>query len=272
MSDSDTAALSSSPGGGHTHDRRLFALSDPHLSFLRPKPMDVFGSNWTDHADRIAENWKRDVGENDIVLVPGDVSWAMRLSEARPDLEWLAALPGRKVLIRGNHDYWWSSLKKMRDLELPGFHFIQNDHVLLDGIGIGGTRLWDFPGIHWGFVPNEEREDLPDAPAIKGQRSEDPEKIRTRELERLGASLGSIPEGCRFRVAMLHFPPIGEDGAPTPITDLIDRFSIDLCVFGHIHGKTDRTRPGEDIVIGKTRYVLTSCDHLDFKPLLLGCF
>ncbi|MCL1999790.1 MAG: metallophosphoesterase, partial [Planctomycetes bacterium] len=128
---------------------RLFVLSDPHLSLSAAKPMDVFGLGWDRHTERLADNWRRLVRSADIVIVPGDISWAMRLAEARDDLEWLAALPGRKVLLKGNHDYWWQSLSKLAALKLPGLFFIQNNHVMLDGVAVGGTRLWDFPYVKW---------------------------------------------------------------------------------------------------------------------------
>ncbi len=256
--------------------RRLFALSDPHLSFARPKPMDVFGPHWLDHAAKLGERWRSLVEPGDVVLVPGDISWAMRLEEAKADLEWLAALPGDKILLRGNHDYWWGSLAKLQKLNLPGMHYIQNNHVRIAGLAAGGSRLWDFPDIFWPFIPNAET--LPLAgiePAeAKIQSESDVEKIRIRELERLAASLGGLPADTTLRIALTHFPPLGESGDPTPLTDLIGRFGIDICVFGHVHGLRDSAhpRPGEDIVIGKTRYVLTSSDFLDHTPKLLGEF
>lgn len=251
-------------------DRRLFALSDPHLSSVAAKPMDVFGPHWHDHAGRIAANWEAAVGADDIVLIPGDISWAMRLGDAVPDLEWLAALPGQKALIKGNHDYWWQSAGKLRKLNLPGMHFIQNDHAVIEGVAIGGTRLWDFPGIAWTFTPGPEA--VPGAAVGKGQRHEDPEKIRARELGRLETSLAGLPADAVLRIAMTHYPPIGEDGLPTLVTDVIGRFAIDICVFGHVHAPRDTARPGEDTIIDGTRYVLASSDHLRHAPLLLAEF
>lgn len=259
--------------------RRLFALSDPHLSFGNPKPMDIFGPHWRDHAERLAVNWKRAVGPGDVVLVPGDISWGMRLSEAVPDLEWLAALPGEKVMVKGNHDYWWSSPAKLRALGLPGMHFIQNNHVVLGGLAVGGSRLWDFPGIFWPFAGDFDAADaslvvLPGGKAVKRETGVDAEKIRAREIDRLSASLRGLPRGAEITVALTHFPPLGEDGEPTPLTDLIGGFGVDFCVFGHVHGPRDpaQRRPGEDIVIGKTRYVLASGDFLGHAPKLLADF
>ena len=150
---------------------RLFALSDPHLSLSGAKPMDVFGSRWDNHAERLAANWRRLVGADDIVLIPGDISWAMRLDMAKPDLEWLAALPGRKILLRGNHDYWWQSLGKLAALNLPDIFFVQNNHVVIDGVAVGGTRLWDFPYVKW-------RADREDGEAVEG--AEEPRKAAWR--------------------------------------------------------------------------------------------
>ncbi len=266
----DAANTPLTPCGGHVSDRRIFALSDPHLSTAGAKPMHVFGPAWDNHAERLRAAWSKAVRADDIVLVPGDISWAMRLPDAVPDLEWLAALPGEKVLLRGNHDYWWQSLKKMQALAIPTLHFIQNNHLVLGDVAIGGSRMWDFPGISWRYVSNRDNEDV--APEkrdrVKAAREDDPEKIRAREIERLRLSLSGLPRDAGlFRVAMLHYPPLGENGAPTPITNLIDEFDIDLCVFGHVHALLPGTPPGADIVIGKTRYVLAASDYLGHAPL-----
>lgn len=257
--------------------KRLFALSDPHLSLSGAKPMDVFGPQWDNHAARIAENWRRAVGDDDIVLVPGDISWGMKIADAKPDLEWLAALPGEKVVVRGNHDYWWSSLAKLNALGLPKTHFIQNNHVRLGNIAVGGTRLWDFPGIYWPFAADPDSgnaaklESLEDGKAVMRENAADTEKIRARELERLKLSLASLPRDATLKIALTHYPPLGEDGAPTAITELINGYGIDLCVFGHVHGPAPagRARPGEDVVIDGTRYVLASSDILGHEPKLL---
>ena len=260
--------------GGRESDRRLFALADPHLSLTGTKPMRVFGSRWDNHVEKLRANWTASVRPDDIVLVPGDISWGMRLEEALADLEWLAALPGRKVMIKGNHDYWWQSVNKLRGLGLPGMYFIQNDALLIDGIAIGGTRLWDFPDIRWGYVSNRDNEEVAEekrtAPAKK--REEDPEKIRARELERLQLSLGKLDKTATLRVCMTHFPPLGEDGEPTEITELLEDFTLDFCVFGHVHALVERPHEGADTVIGGTRYVLAASDYLEHAPKLLATF
>ncbi|MDR1613238.1 MAG: metallophosphoesterase [Planctomycetota bacterium] len=255
--------------------RRLFALSDPHLSFASDKPMDVFGPHWRDHASRIEGNWRDSVGPDDVVLIPGDISWGIRLDKALPDLEWLAALPGEKIMVRGNHDYWWQSLGKLNRLGLKGMHFIQNNQVIVGGLAVGGSRLWDFPDIVWPFDYLEtggEAEEKTPKDLARAKREGDPLKIRAREMDRLRLSLSGLPKVAALKVAVTHFPPLGEDGAPTPITDVISRFGVDICVFGHIHAPSSRRRPGEDVVIGGTRYVLAASDHLGHKPIMLAEF
>ncbi len=252
-------------------DRRLFALSDPHLSLAVAKPMDVFGPRWDGHVEKLAANWTAAVEPEDIVLVPGDISWGMRVEEALPDLEWLAALPGRKVLLKGNHDYWWQSVNKLRSLVLPDMHFIQNDAVLIDGVAVGGTRLWDFPGIRWGHVSNRDNTEVTEAKrnAPPKKREEDPEKIRARELARLRLSLSRLDASARLRVCLTHFPPLGEDGERTEVTDILEEFRIDLCVFGHVHALIARPHPGADARIGGTRCVLAASDFLEHAPKLI---
>ena len=174
----------------------VFAISDLHLSFARPKPMAKFGPHWENHADRIAHAWRKAVGPDDVVLIPGDISWATRLGEAVPDLHWVGALPGRKILVRGNHDYWWNGINKVRKAAPDGMYFVQNDAVCLDGVAVGGARMWDFPGVSWPIIQTmPEREALPadllqeEATDGRGQAKilspEHLERIRNRELLRL---------------------------------------------------------------------------------------
>lgn len=249
-------------------DRRLFALSDPHLSFASAKPMDVFGPRWNNYVEKIRANWFAKVNPGDIVLLPGDISWGMRLEEALPDLNWLAELPGVKIFLKGNHDYWWQSIKKIRALELPSMYFIQNDSVVLDGLAVGGARLWDFPDIHWRFVRNPDKEGAKKE-GRSDKRGEDDEKIRERELSRLALSLGQLPENAQLRIAMTHYPPLSDNGKPTAITDIINRFNIDICVFGHVHALPEGEIAGADVVIGGTRFVLAASDYLDHSPKYL---
>ena len=179
---------------------RLFAIADPHLSRASPKPMDVFGGTWEGHPEAFFEGWRETVADGDLVLVPGDVSWAMRLDDALVDLKDIAALPGRKVLLRGNHDYWWPSISKLRRALPEGMYAVQNDALSLDGVVVAGTRGWVCPGSR-GFTVEDER-------------------VYRREVERLALSLRAARalEGRGF-------------------TDLIEEYAPDALVFGHVHGE-----------------------------------
>ena len=190
---------------------KIFALSDLHLSAVSNKPMDVFGDNWNDHTRKIKENWSDLVGEEDVVLVGGDISWALKISEAAADLEFLRELPGTKVLLRGNHDYWWSGLKKVREAAGEGFEIIQNNSCVINGVGIGGSRLWNYPYVYWPFtvIETEKSQAFPKVESkseIK-DRGADDEKICRSELHRLQNSLASMPQGLDLRICMTPPPP-----------------------------------------------------------------
>ena len=124
----------------------IYALADLHLSYANPKPMDIFGPCWANHGELIRDNWRQIVSEEDVVLVPGDISWAMQLKDAKPDLDFIASLPGKKIILRGNHDYWWNSVTQVRSSLDPSVLCIQNDCVTINGFSIGGTRMWMLPG------------------------------------------------------------------------------------------------------------------------------
>lgn len=225
---------------------RLFAIADPHLSRAQPKPMDVFGPGWEGHPQVFFDRWRETVGEGDLVLVPGDVSWAMRLEDAMPDLEDIAALPGRKVLLRGNHDYWWPSISKLRRALPEGMYAVQNDALELDGVVVAGTRGWVCPGSR-GFTPEDD-------------------KVYRREVERLALSLQAARrlEG-RYRVVMLHFPPTNPRLEPSGFTRLIEEYGPDALVFGHVHGEEPvlRTLDGVDVHF-------VAADALGFRPKLIA--
>lgn len=242
---------------------KLFAISDLHLSGARPKPMDIFGSNWTGHQEKTAQAWRAAVGPQDVVLLAGDTSWAMDEAQAQPDLEFLAELPGTKVLIKGNHDYWWKAISKLRRAWAGRLEFIQNDALRLPGLIIGGSRLWSYPFVTWGSTPI----------GAHAEPTPEDEKIAAREIDRLKLSLKAMgpPDGS-FRAVMTHFPPLSQDAAPNQITDLLTENRIDLCVFGHLHDLDRSKIPDFDHRLNGVRYVLTSCDFLDFKPLPVGEF
>lgn len=226
----------------------VYGISDLHLSFTSDKPMDVFGDHWKDHAGKMAEAWDRVVGDDDIVLCPGDLSWALRLEDAKADLDWIGARKGRlKVLGRGNHDYWWSAIGKVRKALPEGCVALQNDAIDLGDVVVAGSRCWAAPG---GL-----------------DFSEADQKIYERELLRLGMSLkaGRKLAGDRPLIASIHYPPFGADGRATGFSELIEEHGVALCVYGHLHGRhAHRTA-----VVGEVRgvrYQLIACDFLDFVP------
>lgn len=235
--------------------------------------MDPFGPLWENHAERVRENWQSLVGEEDIVLIAGDTSWALKLEGALADLEWIDDLPGRKILVKGNHDYWWSSIGKVRKAAPESLSFVQNDALEMDGVAVAGTRLWDFPGTGWPIVTRAEDhaklDELDAAPGSREQASDD-EKIRARELERLRLGLSRLSDAAKLRVALVHFPPVGAAGEPTALTAMLREHRVDLCVFGHVHSQGDQRPPASDAVIDGVRCVLTSCDFLQCRPLLLA--
>ena len=227
--------------------------------------MDVFGEKWEDHAERVAQDWDARVGPGDWVLLPGDLSWAMRLPEAEVDLRWLGKRPGLKLLIRGNHDYWWQSYRKVRQALPENTVAIQNNcHLSPDGrVAVGGTRLWVVPGLAFRDALDIERDAAPsDAPERQGAEV-DNEKLFSREIGRLRLSLESMPDGTHIRIAMLHFPPVGPDFKPTPVTRLLEEHGVDYCVFGHLHNL--REGVSLDAEMNGVRYRLVSGDYLNFQ-------
>ena len=229
---------------------KVFAISDLHLSGSDPKPMDVFGERWENHWSRIREDWRARVAPEDLVLIAGDISWAMQLEQARVDLDELGALPGQKVLLRGNHDYWWSSLTKVERLLSPGTFVLQNNALRFGNVVVAGTRGWMIP-------------------VGGGNRAQD-EKIYAREVQRMALSLAAakrlLQEGDRLLV-MTHYPPFNERQEPSPVTDQIEAAGAEAVVYGHLHGAGIR-----DAFQGNLRgvqYYLTSCDAMNFRLLAL---
>ena len=233
---------------------RLFAIGDLHLSFsnIVDKPMDVFGANWRDHTDRIEAAWRDEVSLEDTVMVLGDISWALKKDDAMPDIEWIKALPGRKILIRGNHDLWWHGVTNLNALWPEEVIFLQNNCVMLERdtrIAVCGSRGWGLPGL----------EDY----------GKDDEKILARELVRLQLSLDSAKNaGAESIVCALHFPPAIAPSFTSAFTDLIESYEIPIVhvVYGHLHTPA-AFRKGIQGVHRDVRYSLASADFLDFRPM-----
>ena len=187
------------------------------------------------------------MSDEDAVLIPGDISWAMQLDEARLDIEYIAALPGKKVIMRGNHDYWWSSISKVRDMLPCCMYALQNDTVELGSVTIAGSRGWICPGSS-GFDPETDQ------------------KIYDREVIRLQLSLSGAKQGSRI-IVMLHYPPFNEKRAPSGFTEIFEKYGVEQVIYGHLHGKACRNA-FEGIRNG-IEYTLCSADHLDFVPKLI---
>ena len=223
----------------------VFAISDLHLP-ARQKPMDVFGAHWANHFDKISEDWRARVRNEDIVLLPGDLTWAMHLEEAMEDVRRVGELPGKKLILRGNHDYWWSAIGRVRRALPENMFAIQNDAMLLDGILFAGTRGWTIPGA--------------DA---------DPDDVRIYNRERLRLEM-SMKAARRIDanapiVAMLHYPPLMESAKG--FSDILENYGVADCVYGHLHGAS--IAGAVRGLRGGVRYHQVSCDGLDFKLYLL---
>jgi len=226
----------------------LYAIGDLHLSFSTDKPMDVFGPQWNKHYEKIQKNWIEYVSTDDTVLIPGDISWAMHLRDAKEDLDWIMKLPGRKILLRGNHDYWWTSLKKMNSA-YPDHIFLQNNHASYNEFAICGTRGW--------ICPN----------GLAGEGRDN--KIYQREITRFEMSLKSAKdEGWKRIIAMLHYPPTNEKFESSGFTELIKEYGVETVLYGHLHNSNSYGAGIKGIVDG-TNYELVSSDYLDFKPKLI---
>ncbi len=224
----------------------VFAISDLHLP-ARQKPMDIFGPHWENHFERIAEDWRARVGAEDIVLLPGDLTWAMHLEEAMEDLGRVGELPGRKLILRGNHDYWWSAIGRVRRALPEGMYAIQNDVLQLDGMLFAGSRGW--------IIPVGENADANDV------------RIYQRERLRLEMSLKAARrmDADAPLIAMMHYPPLMDSAKG--FSDILEAYRVRDCVYGHLHGAgLNGAVRGER---GGVRYHQVSCDGLGFRLYML---
>ncbi|MCM1306303.1 MAG: metallophosphoesterase [Bacteroides sp.] len=242
---------------------KVFAISDLHLSSAVEKPMNIFGTSWNNHFEKICEDWHAKVGKDDLVLLGGDMSWGMTIDEAKPDYALVSELDGRKIVVKGNHDLYWNSLIKMQR-NFPEFDFLQNNAYritppltsgedscqstgdsLEKGVVVAGTRGWTIPS------KDTDNADL---------------KIFNRELIRLELSLRQALKLRRrgdVLIVMLHYPPFEANFADTAVTQLLENYKVDYALYGHLHGKNVRVKP----VVEKNgiSYILTSCDLIDCK-------
>ncbi|MBP3620053.1 MAG: metallophosphoesterase [Clostridia bacterium] len=225
---------------------RVFAISDLHLSINNPKPMDIFGPTWEGYLEKIFADWQDKVSDDDIVLMAGDFSWAMKLEETAEDFKLISKLPGKKIIIRGNHDYWWKSISAVRNVLPKNFYAIQNDALKFGDYIICGTRLWNLPD------------------GAKGQ-AEDDEKIYKRELIRLEMTLqnaAKLKMENEKIICMLHYPPYTFKEEDNEVTALLEKYGVSKVVYGHIHAYCK-----QNLVLEKAgvEYFLTSCDIVGNK-------
>lgn len=225
---------------------KIFAIGDTHLSGQPPaKPMNIFGSHWDGHWEKIKTSWQNQVSPEDVVLLAGDISWAMKLPDALVDLSAIAELPGRKIMVRGNHDYWWQTVSKMVTATQSQFEFLNNSFAVAGEWAICGSRGWICPGD-----PLFKTKDQP---------------IFARELLRVEASLDAARKaGFSQIILMLHFPPFYNHQVTTGFASLINTYQVHTCIYGHLHSESAINLAATGL-IGATTYHLVSCDALDFS-------
>ena len=229
----------------------LFAIADTHLSFGTNKPMDVF-HGWQDYETRLSENWCSVVRPEDTVVIAGDISWGMGLAESVPDFRFLHELPGQKIIMKGNHDYWWSTKKKADDCfaanGLNTLSVLFNNAYAVGNIAVCGTRGW--------FAESCKDEDR---------------KVLLREVGRLRMSIAAAKALGGEPVVFLHYPPVNADGTWCPeIFDVLQSEGIRRCYYGHLHGPACRYAVNAEV--DGIRLSLISCDFLNFFPKLIGNF
>lgn len=222
----------------------IYAISDLHLSFNTNKPMNIFG--WIDYESKIKKDWLEKVSENDLVLLPGDFSWEIKLENTYKDFDFINNLPGKKLLLKGNHDLWWGTLNKMREFleeqKLKNIDFIYNNSYEFEGNIIAGTRGWN--------LSEETPED---------------EKIKKREVNRLELSIKDGIEKYGDNkpiIACMHYPPILKGNTNNEFTKVLEKYNVKKCIYGHLHGKSQIN--AEEGIFNNIEYKLVSCDYTNF--------
>lgn len=227
----------------------LYAISDVHLGFKYNKTMDKFGDNWINHHNKIKKNWENTVTLNDTVILSGDISWAMNVDDAKPDLDFLEVLPGNKIIHEGNHDFWWSSASKLNGIYKTIF-FMKNDCVIYGDYAICGTRGWTCPN-DTAFTEHDF-------------------KIYTRELGRLKRSLNKAKTEKKDKIIVtLHFPPTNDKREESGFTQIINEFGVEKVIYGHLHNEKEGNVNSLEGLYKGVSYNLVSSDYLEFAPKLI---
>lgn len=226
----------------------IYVIGDLHLSFSTNKPMDIFGRNWQNYEEKIKKDWLLKVKPEDTVILPGDFSWAMYLDETEKDFEFINNLPGEKILLKGNHDYWWTTVTSMRkyikEENFENIDFLYNNSYEIENKIIAGTKGWNI---------SEEQEDI---------------RLTKREVARLELSIKSGIEkygNDKEIIVFMHYPPLTKNNIDTDYTRLMKKYGIKRCYYGHLHANSIK-----DAVEGNVdgiEYKLVSSDGLDFKLL-----
>lgn len=226
----------------------LFAIADLHLSLGENKPMDIF-AGWNDYVDRLENNWKSIITDNDTVVIAGDISWAMKLEETYVDFKFINDLPGKKIFLKGNHDYWWGTKSKtdsfLHSNGLDSISILFNNSYVCGDFAVCGTRGW--------FLENDTPEDI---------------KVLRREVGRLTASVKSAVESGKEPVVFLHYPPVYNGTECKEIVEVLEKYNIKKCYYGHIHGHRNMKYAFEGNYKG-IEFKLISCDKLSFTPILV---
>ncbi|WP_244834607.1 metallophosphoesterase [Clostridium sp. BJN0001] len=224
----------------------LYTISDLHLGFNVEKPMDVFGEKWKDHAFKIKSNWLKKIKDTDTVLIAGDISWSLKEKDSEYDLNFINDLPGRKIISKGNHDYWWGSISKLNSL-YENTKFIQNNFYTYKDYAICGTRGWICPGSDK-FTSKDE-------------------KIYLREQIRLKLSLDEAKKnGYDKIIVMIHYPPVNEKFEDSAFTEIFKQYNVEKVIYGHLHGAVLKGKLYQGMIDG-IEYMLTSSDYIDFDPI-----
>lgn len=223
----------------------LYAISDLHLAFNVDKPMDIFGERWLNHDEKIKKNWLDKVTDEDTVLIAGDISWSMRAEDSKYDLDWIDSLPGKKIISKGNHDYWWQGIVKLNKM-YENTKFIQNNFYNYNDYAICGTRGWTSPESDK-FTQHDR-------------------KIYDRELIRLRLSLDMAKkEGYNKFIVMIHYPPTNEKYEETEFTKIFKEYGVEKVIYGHLHGPSNYRIKNE--TVDGVEYINTSCDFINFDPV-----
>lgn len=232
---------------------KIFAIADLHLSFDEniDKPMDKFGPGWENHTERLKENWEKLVSDEDIVLIPGDISWALRIEEAIADFDWIHSLPGTKLISKGNHDLWWGRINYLNSL-YDDIIFLQNDCYVIEeeGLVITASRGWPYPG--------------------SDEYTDHDEKIYARELHRMRLGLEAAASAAPDAeiIACLHYPPTNPSGQETGFTKMLEEYGVSKCIYGHLHGMP-AFQTGIRGNLRGIEYMLVSLDYLGAMPKLI---